>query len=37
MYLEIALFILIILLIFCIPVIWQIWRISKDLSITLQT
>jgi hypothetical protein len=38
---EIALLILVIILIImvilCIPVIIQIWRISKDLSITLQT
>jgi predicted PurR-regulated permease PerM len=38
---EIALFILVIILIvlviFCIPVILQIWRISKNLYITLQT
>ena len=41
MYLEIALSILvsilIVLVIFCIPVILQIWRISKDISITQQT
>lgn len=41
MYLEIALSILvsilIILVIFCIPVFLQIWRISKDIKITLQT
>lgn len=41
MYLNIALFILviilIILIILCIPVLLQIWRITKDLSITLQT
>ena len=41
MYLEIALLILVIILIvlmiFCIPILLQIWRISKDLSITLQT
>ncbi|MCE5211406.1 MAG: hypothetical protein LLG40_07620 [Deltaproteobacteria bacterium] len=40
MYLEIALLILVIILIvlviFCIPVILQIWRISKDVSVTLQ-
>ena len=41
MYLEIALVILIIILIllviFCIPVLIQIWRTSKDLTMTLQT
>jgi hypothetical protein len=41
MYLEIALLILVIILIilviFCIPILLQIWRISKDLSLTLQT
>jgi hypothetical protein len=41
MNLEIALFILVIILIliliFSIPILLQIWRISKDLSITLQT
>jgi predicted PurR-regulated permease PerM len=41
MYLEIALLILvcilIVLVVFCIPVILQIWRISKDVSITLQS
>lgn len=40
MYLEMALSvlvsILILLVIFCIPIIIQIWRISKDISITLQ-
>lgn len=38
---EIALLILVIILIvlviFCIPILLQIWRISKDLSITLNT
>jgi hypothetical protein len=38
---EIALLILVIILIvlviFCIPILLQIWRISKDLSITLHT
>jgi predicted PurR-regulated permease PerM len=29
--------ILIVLVIFCIPVVLQIWRISKDISITQQT
>lgn len=41
MYLEIALFVLVIILIimviFCIPILLQIWRVSKDFSITLQT
>ena len=41
MYLEIALVILIIILIllviFCIPILIQIWRTSKDLTMTLQT
>ncbi|MBN1471380.1 MAG: hypothetical protein JW925_06350 [Syntrophaceae bacterium] len=41
MYLEIALpilvSILIVLVILCIPVVIQIWRISKDISITQQT
>ena len=41
MYLEIALVILIIILIllviFCIPILLQIWRTSKDLTMTLQT
>lgn len=41
MYLDIALFVLVIILIvviiFCIPILLQVWRISKDLSITLQT
>lgn len=41
MYLEIALLILvsilIVLVIFCIPLLLQIWRISKDLTMTLQT
>ncbi|MCX5848264.1 MAG: hypothetical protein NTW65_02270 [Deltaproteobacteria bacterium] len=40
MYLEIGLLILIVifivLIIFCIPVFLQIWRISKDVRITLQ-
>ena len=40
MYLQIALLILvsilILLVIFCIPVILQIWRIAKDLTTTLQ-
>lgn len=29
--------ILIMLIIFCIPILLQIWRVSKDLTITLQT
>jgi len=41
MYLEIALLILvsilIVLVIFCIPLLLQIWRLSKDLAVTLQT
>ncbi|MGP8154301.1 MAG: hypothetical protein ACLQBQ_09210 [Smithella sp.] len=41
MYLEIALLILvsilILLLIFCIPILLQIWRTAKDISVTLQT
>jgi hypothetical protein len=41
MYLDIALFVLVIILIvlviLCIPVVLQIWRISKDLAITQQT
>ena len=41
MYLEIALVILVIILfllvIFCIPILLQIWRTSKDLAMTLQT
>jgi len=41
MYLDIALFVLVIILIvlviICIPVVLQIWRISKDLAITQQT
>lgn len=41
MYLDIALFILvsilIVLIILCIPVLLQIWRITKDLSMSLQT
>ena len=41
MYLEIALVILIIILIllviFCISILLQIWRTSKDLAMTLQT
>jgi uncharacterized protein YoxC len=41
MYLEITLkvlvSILIILVIFCIPILVQIWRTSKDISATLQT
>ncbi len=41
MYLEITLSILvsilIVLVILCIPVVIQIWRISKDISITQQT
>ena len=41
MYLEIALLILvsilIVVVIFCIPLLLQIWRISKDLTMTLQT
>jgi predicted PurR-regulated permease PerM len=35
--LLILVIILIVLIIFCIPVILQIWRISKNLYITLQT
>jgi uncharacterized protein YoxC len=41
MYMEIAslilVSILIVLVIFCIPVVLQIWRISKDIAITLQS
>ena len=41
MYLEIGLVILVIILIllviFCIPILIQIWRTSKDLTMTLQT
>lgn len=41
MYLNIALFVLVIILIvlviICIPVVLQIWRISKDLAVTQQT
>ena len=41
MYLEIALVILVIILIllviFCISILLQIWRTSKDLAMTLQT
>ena len=41
MYLEIALLflvsILILLVIFCIPILLQMWRISKDITMTLQT
>lgn len=41
MSLETALLMLVIILIafviFCIPVLLQIWRVSKDLAITLQT
>ncbi|MCK7511110.1 MAG: hypothetical protein MZV70_48300 [Desulfobacterales bacterium] len=41
MYLEIGLvilvIILIILLIFCIPILLQIWRILKDVRVTLET
>lgn len=41
MYLEIALFVLVIILIvmviFCIPILLQIWRVSKEVSVTLQT
>jgi len=35
--LLILVIILILLIIFCIPVLLQIWRVSKDLRITLQT
>ena len=35
--LLILVIILIVLVIFCIPVLLQIWRVSKDLAITLQT
>ena len=41
MYLQIALFILVVILIvlvlFCIPLLLQIWRVSKDFSQTVQT
>ena len=41
MHLEIALLILvsvlIVLVIFCIPVLLQIWRVTKNMEITLQT
>jgi hypothetical protein len=41
MYLEIALFILvsilIVLMIFCIPILLQVWRTAKDVSVTLET
>ncbi|MGD0280463.1 MAG: DUF948 domain-containing protein [Smithella sp.] len=41
MYLEIALLflvsILILLVIFCIPILLQMWRILKDITMTLQT
>ncbi|PKN53095.1 MAG: hypothetical protein CVU55_03910 [Deltaproteobacteria bacterium HGW-Deltaproteobacteria-13] len=41
MYLEIALSILvsilIVLVIFCIPILLQIWRTAKDVSVTVQT
>lgn len=41
MYMEIAslilVSILIVLVIFCIPVVLQIWRISKDIEITIQS
>ena len=41
MYLEIGLMILvgvlIVLMIFCIPILLQIWRTSKDITMTLQT
>ena len=35
--LLILVIILILLIIFCIPILLQIWRVSKDLTITLQT
>jgi uncharacterized protein YoxC len=35
--LIILVIILILLIIFCIPILLQIWRVSKDLTITLQT
>jgi uncharacterized protein YoxC len=35
--LIILVIILVLLIIFCIPILLQIWRVSKDLTITLQT
>ncbi len=35
--LLILVIVLILLIIFCIPILLQIWRVSKDLTITLQT